>query len=357
MAGVRQGPKEIELNPEGPGRQGQLQPRGRRPARPRPRDRPDHRPPLHLRRQAPPDQGDRRSPPTKVTMGEAYAAFLSILQQNGMTVMPHGRFLKIVESQGGLLATTPIYGTANPVPAEDRYVTRLYRLQNIVDAGEVATPPRTSSSRRTRLHRPRTRLRQPHHHHGHRHSEYQPLLRIVEEIDVGGAGDQLWVEPIHYAAAEDVANKLNEILDLKGGAGSEKAAERAAARRSSPTIAPTPSIITATKPDYDKILELIKRMVDAPVTGEVPDPRAAAAARGVRRPVDDAQPDPRRQRRRGTRGRRKRAAGEQRPRGSGRRGRHQRGDLRGRGAGRAATRRPTRSSPPRRSATTRSSAP
>ena len=31
---------------------------------------------------------------------KAYEAFLSILQANGMTVVPHGRFLKIVDTGG-----------------------------------------------------------------------------------------------------------------------------------------------------------------------------------------------------------------------------------------------------------------
>ena len=38
--------------------------------------------------------------PEKITAAEAYSAFLSILDTNGMTVIPHGRFLKIIESPG-----------------------------------------------------------------------------------------------------------------------------------------------------------------------------------------------------------------------------------------------------------------
>ncbi len=38
--------------------------------------------------------------PEKVSANEAYSAFLSILETNGMTVIPHGRFLKIVETHG-----------------------------------------------------------------------------------------------------------------------------------------------------------------------------------------------------------------------------------------------------------------
>ena len=40
--------------------------------------------------------------PSKISVGEAYQAFLSILQANGMTVIQHGRFLKIVETAGAV---------------------------------------------------------------------------------------------------------------------------------------------------------------------------------------------------------------------------------------------------------------
>src|SRR3954452_11327287 len=54
------------------------------------------------------------------------------------------------------------------------------------------------------------------------------MMRILEEIDVGGAGEQLWVEPIHYTSASELATKLIDILDLKGGKGSAGGAPGAA---------------------------------------------------------------------------------------------------------------------------------
>ncbi|MCC6900846.1 MAG: type II secretion system protein GspD, partial [Polyangiaceae bacterium] len=69
--------------------------------------------------------------PEPVTLAEAYEAFLSILEANGMTVVPHGRFLKIIDSAGSVTAPTPVYARGEPVPASDRYVTRLYRLKNV----------------------------------------------------------------------------------------------------------------------------------------------------------------------------------------------------------------------------------
>src|SRR5262249_20872732 len=74
----------------------------------------------------------------KISAEEAYQAFLSILLTNGMTVTPHGRFLKIVETPGIVTDTTPLYSASTPAPNEDRYVTRFYRASHI-DAQEAAT--------------------------------------------------------------------------------------------------------------------------------------------------------------------------------------------------------------------------
>src|SRR5262249_15992678 len=135
--------------------------------------------------------------PEKVTAGEAYAAFLSILQQNGMTVVPHGRFLKIIDSQGVTNEATPLYGPANPVPGEEGFITGMYRVAH-VDANDVATLLTKFKSKDGDVAvYPQGNLLII----TDTGAQIQRMLRIVEEIDVGGAGDSLWVEPVHYAGA------------------------------------------------------------------------------------------------------------------------------------------------------------
>jgi general secretion pathway protein D len=191
--------------------------------------------------------------PEKVTAAEAYSAFLSILESNGMTVIPHGSFLKIVESQDAQRQTTPVYGTASPVPGEDRFVTRLYRLTN-VDSTEVAgllNNFKTKDGNITAYPAGNLLIITE------TGSNIRRLLRIVEEVDVGAAGDQIWVQPVYNSSATDAATKLNEILGGgKGGKGSGGVI---------PDERTNSLIITASKGDYDKILELIKRVVDAPM--------------------------------------------------------------------------------------------
>ncbi|EYF02925.1 General secretion pathway protein D / Type II secretion outermembrane pore forming protein (PulD) [Chondromyces apiculatus DSM 436] len=206
--------------------------------------------------------------PEKVTVGEAYSAFLSILHTNGMTVIPHGRFLKIVETQGIVNDTTPVFNTAAPVPDEDRYVTRLYRLSNVdaTDASGVLTKFKSKDGD-VSVYAPGNLLIIT-----DTGANIQRMLQIVEAIDVGGAGEQLWVQPVHYASAADMATKLGEILDpskASGGAGGRGGAGGGAAGKSR-IIADDRTnslILTATEPDYMRVLSILKRL-DVPQTGE-----------------------------------------------------------------------------------------
>jgi general secretion pathway protein D len=212
--------------------------------------------------------------PEKVTAGEAYSAFLSILDTNGMTVIPHGRFLKIVETPGVVTDVTPIYGPASTIPNEDRYITRLYRLAHI-DAGETANLLNKFKSKEgdITVYAPGNMLIIT-----ETGSNIRRMMRILEEVDVGGAGEQLWVEPIHYTSASELANKLIDILDLKGGKGSSGAGAGqkgasggtvggAGGTRIVADDRGNALIIVANEPDYLRLLELIKRL-DVKQSGE-----------------------------------------------------------------------------------------
>jgi len=210
--------------------------------------------------------------PQKVTVAEAYQAFLSILETNGLTVIPHGKFLKIIETPGVVTQSTPIYGTGTATATEDRYLTRLHRL-NYVTADEVANVLSHFKSRDgdITIYSPGNLLIVT-----DTGTNIKRMMSIVEEIDVSGIGDQVWVEPIHYAGAQEIATKLQEVFDVsKGGAAPQAAGAKGAGSQAVESritkIVPeerTNSIIViGTEKAYLRILELIKRL-DVPMTGE-----------------------------------------------------------------------------------------
>src|SRR5207253_1858281 len=96
---------------------------------------------------------------------------------------------------------------------------------------------------------------------------------IVEEIDVAGIADQVWVEPIHYANASEIAAKLSEILDITKGAAAPTTkgpGSQGADARVTKLVADDRTnslIIIGTEKAYVRIIELLKR-TDVPLTGE-----------------------------------------------------------------------------------------
>ena len=217
--------------------------------------------------------------PQKVTVAEAYQAFLSILETNGLTVVPHGRFLKIVETNAIATQGTPIYGATQGSPSEDRFVTRMHRLGHISadDAANVLGKFKSKEADIT-VYGPGNMIIVT-----DSGTNIRRMMQILEEIDVGSSGDQIFIEPIHYASASDVEKRINELFDIKGGGGAPSTPK--AGGGSSTGAAPSSIggdlhvakivaddrsnsiVIVSTERAYLRILELIKR-IDVPQTGE-----------------------------------------------------------------------------------------
>ncbi len=153
--------------------------------------------------------------PEPVTLDEAYQAFLSILQVNGMTVVPHGRFLKIVDSAGVAGNGSPIYSRGAPIPNSDDFITRLYRTR-YVSAEEAAALLGKFKSKEGDISTYPTGNLLVITDTG---SQIRRLVRILEEVDVGGAGQQMWIEPINHGSAEEMADRINDLFEVSEGTG------------------------------------------------------------------------------------------------------------------------------------------
>ena len=233
--------------------------------------------------------------PTKVTAAEAYNAFLSILEVNGLTVVPAGRYLKIVETGG--IETEPIttYTQASPTPSNDRFITRLHEVQNVSaeDVANLLSRFKSQEGNITAYAPTNTVIITD------TGSQIRRMLSLLEAIDIPRTGEQVWIEPVHYANAAELAEKLQEIFPTSSGGGSAGASEpasrpQARARRRRPTKASEASsgpstvgsragssrissiipdertnslIILATEPGYLRLLEMI-RQLDVPLEGE-----------------------------------------------------------------------------------------
>jgi general secretion pathway protein D len=220
--------------------------------------------------------------PTKVTVGEAYQAFLSVLEVNGLTVIPAGRYLKIIETKEPQRQNVPLYEDGSTIPASDRFITRIQHLEHL-SAEDVTSLLARFATRTGNItsYGPTNMLILT-----DTATQIRRMLRLIAAIDVPRSGTQTWIEPIHHANASDLAERLLEIfaVDTTGKATATKPARPAAKKSDAPAVLGSsgtePSIrniiadermnsliIIATERSYLRILEMI-RQLDVPLEGE-----------------------------------------------------------------------------------------
>ncbi len=191
--------------------------------------------------------------PEPVTLNEAYQAFLSILQVNGMTVVPHGRFLKIVDSAGVVGNGSPLYSRGSAIPNTDNYITRIYRTRFVSpDEASALLMKFKSKEGDISLYTPGNLLVLT-----DTGSQIRRMVRILEEIDVGGAGQQMWIEPVNHGNAADMAQRINDLFEVGEGGGGGLVKVIADEQTNS-------LIVVGTDDAYTKLLQVMKRLDTRP---------------------------------------------------------------------------------------------
>lgn len=146
--------------------------------------------------------------PSKVTVAEAYKAFLSALAINGYAVVPSGKFWKIRSSRLAQRDGIETY-SGSYYPNSDQMITRIIHLKHIqAEAvsrdlrmlqskdGEVNPYPPTNSLIIT--------------DYG---SNVERVMKIISQLDIPGFEDQIQVIPIRYTKAKDIAELVNKIVN------------------------------------------------------------------------------------------------------------------------------------------------
>ncbi|MFH1438370.1 MAG: type II secretion system secretin GspD [Pseudomonadota bacterium] len=229
--------------------------------------------------------------PTPITASEAYQAFLSVLEVNGLTIVPEGKFLKIVDSVGSASLAVPTYGMGAAYPTDDRVVTRIHKLEfaKADELAQVLSKFKSKVGDVTPYGLTNSLIMTDYG------SNIQRLMKIISALDIPGTGTKIWVEPINYSSAEDLAGKLQEVMEAagmtdqkgkggglakpiplspKGPKGQGAQADMLEAMESEATVSKIIAedrtnalIIVATKGAYLRVIELIRKL-DIPIPGE-----------------------------------------------------------------------------------------
>ncbi|MGM0576673.1 MAG: type II secretion system secretin GspD [Myxococcota bacterium] len=243
--------------------------------------------------------------PKPVTAYEAYKAYLSALEANGLTIVPKGGFQEIVANGEARQQGAPIFGVGKQGPNDDRIVTRLIQLSHI-QASEiipVIDKFKTKAADVTVYAPTNTIILTD------TGANIRRILDLVEELDVPVGKEKIWIRPIQYADAGEVLSMLQNLFGGEGAASggggassnqsaaararARRRARRAAQRRGGKT-APSPSevvgeeeggitsvaitkmladertnsiVFVTTRTSYLRIDRLIRR-IDVPIPGE-----------------------------------------------------------------------------------------
>lgn len=152
--------------------------------------------------------------PSKITVAEAYKAFLSALAINSFTVVPSGSFLKIINSRAATRNNIDTY-TGAYYPNTDQMITRIVHMKYI-SAEQVARELRMFNSKDGEMNAYAATNSIIISDYG---TAIDRFMRVMSQLDVPGFEEQLIVIPVKYAKAKDLADLIDKIVNKGGGSG------------------------------------------------------------------------------------------------------------------------------------------
>lgn len=205
--------------------------------------------------------------PQKVTVAEAYQAFLAVLTANGLTVVPQAGFYKIVESADVARQLTPL--ERGELSNEERYVTRIHRLAHL-PAEEVATSVLAKLQTKDASVVPYNNLLII----TETAANLKRMLEVLAVIDEGGEEDKIWLRPVKYLSAAQAEKQLHDMLGTKskdGAAAKPEATVLGGALHVGRLVAlerPNAIVLVGTRESFDRITKILD-VIDVAPSNEI----------------------------------------------------------------------------------------
>lgn len=162
--------------------------------------------------------------PTPITVGEAWKAFLTALNINGLTLVKTGAFYKIEQAREARTSPTKIY-TGAFTPNVENYVMKIIPIKNI-ESSEIQRNFRPFMSKYGRI----IDIKQTNtvivHDTGANIIRLEKLIRF---LDVPGYEETLHIIPVRESSAQEIAKLLDTILKGNESGGAKFRAKGAAA--------------------------------------------------------------------------------------------------------------------------------
>jgi len=146
--------------------------------------------------------------PSKISLDEAYKVFESVLEVHGYTPVTSGEVVKIIPAPDARSKSIETKLREEAAAPEDKIVTQLIPLKyaDPVEIKRLFTPMVSKSS--VILAYPPTNMLII----TDVYSNIRRLIKILNEIDITGIGQQISVIPLDYADATKLVNMLNTVF-------------------------------------------------------------------------------------------------------------------------------------------------
>lgn len=151
----------------------------------------------------------------EVSADEFYAAFLAALDANNLAIVPYGKFAKIVEKAKAKQNSIPtVTDGSSDYTTNEQMMTRLFKVRYVeLEPLRNVVQQLVSTGGDSILFQPDTLIVNDLGGNMHR------IERIVEQLDVRSANDEMRIVQIRYALASDVANTIQKLFEQKGRPG------------------------------------------------------------------------------------------------------------------------------------------
>jgi general secretion pathway protein D len=203
----------------------------------------------------------------KVTVSEAYQALLAVLAQNHLTVIPAGPFWKIVEASDAT-HEAPVGAPGADVPAEERFITYVHRVRHVRADDVVTNVLSKLASRDGSVLAFGTAILVT-----DTGTNVRRMMKVLEQLDIAGVEDKVWLEPLKYAIAADVKKEVDELIELKETKDKDPRKEIPGLPRITRLVAlerPNAILVVGTPEGYERLLELLRQIdVPQPVGGQM----------------------------------------------------------------------------------------
>ncbi|WP_224369492.1 type II secretion system secretin GspD [Hyalangium versicolor] len=147
----------------------------------------------------------------EVDADQFYAAFLAALDANGLSVYPHGRFLKIVDKRSAKQNPIPTIVDGNEqYTMNEQMVTKLFKIKYVeVEPLRGVLQQLVSKDGDTIPYPPDTVIVNDVGSNMHR------LERIIDQLDTRASSDELRVIQVQFATAQEVATTVQKLFEAK----------------------------------------------------------------------------------------------------------------------------------------------